>query len=68
VQYEDLKFMVSPYHIISQESAYKMQRLLYHPPYKARLTKTVKEEAQLRFFSAKAASNPSQLYATAFLE
>lgn len=28
VQYEDIKFIVSPYHILEQESTYKMQRIL----------------------------------------
>jgi hypothetical protein len=28
VQYEDVKFMVSPYHILEQESTYKMAKVM----------------------------------------
>ena len=60
LQFEDVKFLVSPYHALNQESTYKFAKLLYPSPYPASTTPTEPGRAPPRSTTAQAASSPSR--------
>ena len=46
VQYEDVKYIVSPYHIVDHETTYKFARILYFCTYSVMLTLTDPEKEE----------------------